>query len=332
MNCRNTFIFFFTIAQLNCNSNFKNASQSFLLKGSLSDFKDSTLLFLERDSTLDSSFIINGKFTFKGHLKESIEKVLLRTKDSKTYKFFWLENSVVTFKAEKSKFRDAIISGSKTQDEQNQLDAAIKTSENEKEQNILFIRKHPNSIISGYILSVYASTWGKDTSTILYRTLSNKIKNSSDGKEILSFITLNKEIKIGDQYQNFIQYDIDDREVKLSSLAGKIILVEFWASWCAPCRRENPHLLNVYNKYRDKDFEIIAVSTDNDKNEWKRAIKEDQLTWLNVNGRKGLENEAALIYGVSFYPSNFLINKQGIIIKKNIGYKELAEELFKLIK
>ena len=137
---------------------FTKQKAGFEIIGELSGFADSTLLFL--DDT-DSTFIINNKFHFIGSLDRNVKQVLLKTKNFSDYKFIWLENSVITFKAEKGKFRDAVIFGSKTQNEETKLDISIKATGKEKEQDVLFIKKHPNSIISAYTLSVYASTWVK---------------------------------------------------------------------------------------------------------------------------------------------------------------------------
>ena len=198
--------------------------EKFEIKGTLTGFADSTLIFLD---DIDSTFIINNQFHLRGSSKENVKQTLLRTSNFSDYKFFWLENSMITFKAEKGKFRDAIILGSKTQNQQNKLDIAIKNSNKETKENISFVRKHPNSIISANILSVYASTWGKDTTAVLYNMLSAEIKNTSYGKNIFEFITLNKNVKVGDKYVDFTQPNTEGKNVSLSDFNGKIVLLEF---------------------------------------------------------------------------------------------------------
>ena len=271
-------IFLFIIfVQFSCNgnSNIKNSNPTFVLTGSLIGFKDSTLLFLDRDKTVDSTFIINGKFRFSGKVKDSVEKVLLRTKDFKTYIFFWLENSNMTFNnVVGGSLKNAKITGSGIQEEEDQYGLLVKpyneiadslnslaksqgpNSENKtlkeaykKNESLIhditydYINNHPNSLFSISLLKSYYSTLGKEKTLYLFNKLATTYKNTVDGKEILSFITLNKDIKIGSPFEDFTQYDIEGKLVMLSSLAGIIILVEFWASWCSPCRKENPRLL-----------------------------------------------------------------------------------------
>ena len=309
----------------------------FEITGKLSGFADSTLIYLDDLTTsspihIDSTLVINNQFHFIGSNKEEVVRVILRTYNFSDYKYFWLENSAITFTAEKGKFREAVIIGSNTQNMQNQLDAAIKIKGKEKEQSIAFIRNNPNSIISSNILSVYASTWGKDTSTILYRNLSKKIKTTSYGKNIFEFITLNKNIKIGDKYIDFTEPNIEGKNVSLSDFNGKITLLDFWGSWCGPCREGNPELVKIYNEFKNRGFDILGVASDDKKEAWTEAVRKDNLTWQNVSDLKGDKNKAALIYGVSYYPANFLIDRSGVIIAKDLRGDALRNKLNEILK
>lgn len=308
----------------------------FEITGKLSGFADSTLIYLDDLTTsspihIDSTIVINNQFHFIGSNKEEVVRVILRTNNFSDYKYFWLENSAITFKAEKGKFREAVIIGSNTQNVQNQLDAAIKTNGKEKEQSIAFIRNHPNSIISANILSIYASTWGKDTSTLLYRNLSKKNKTTSYGKNILEFITLNKNIKVGDKYVDFSEPNIEGKSVSLSDFYGKVVLLEFWGSWCGPCREGNPELVKIYNEFKSTGFDILGVAADDKKDTWTEAVRKDSLTWQNVSDLKGDKNKAALIYGISYYPANFLIDRNGIIIAKDLRGDALRNKLREML-
>lgn len=309
----------------------------FQITGKLSGFADSTLIYLDDIITsspihIDSTLVFNNKFHFVGSVKEEVLKVILRTKNFSDYKYFWLENSAITFNTEKGKFRQAIISGSRTQNEQNKLDAVIKTTGKEKEQSIMFIRNHPNSIISADILSVYASMWGKDTSTILYSNLSKKIKTTSYGKNILEFITLNQNLKVGDKFIDFTQPNIEGKNISLSNFPGKVTLLEFWGSWCRACREGNPELVKIYNEFRNNGFEILGVAADDKKETWIEAVIKDSLTWQNVSDLKGNKNKATLIYGVSYYPTNFLIDTSGKIIAKDLRGEVLRKKLWEILK
>ena len=117
-------------------------------------------------------------------------------------------------------------------------------------------------------------------------------------------------------------------KINLASLKGKIVLVDFWASWCGPCRRAVPDLKNVYSKYQSKGFEIYGISLDDDKNNWKRAIKEDSTTWMHVIDATG---NIAFIWKVMYIPNTFLLDKTGKIIAVNPSHEELEELLQKLL-
>lgn len=310
--------------------------KGFQIIGSTTGLADSTLIFLEDASTssllkTDSTFIIDGKFSFSGSLKENVSQVILRTRDFSDYKFLWIENSIITFRGERGKFRQATITGSLTQNDQERLDSAIITTGNEREQNILFIRNNPASIISAHTLSVYSSTWGKDTSAMLFNNLSQELKNTSYGKNISAFIKLNRNLKIGDRYVDFSQPNIHGKMVNLSDFTGKVILLEFWGSWCFPCRQGNPELVKTYSEFKGKGFEILGVAADSKREDWVNAMQKDGLLWPNVCDLEGDKNRAALIYGVSSYPANFLIDKTGVIVAKDLIGENLREKLKEIL-
>ena len=126
--------------------------------------------------------------------------------------------------------------------------------------------------------------------------------------------------------------DPDGKIRKLSDLRGKVVLIDFWASWCGPCRRESPNVRNVYQKYHDKGFEVFSVSLDRDGNSWKKAIKDDQLVWPNhVSDLKYWSSEAAAIYGVRSIPAMFLLDREGRIVAKDLRGAALENAVRELI-
>jgi peroxiredoxin len=330
--------FTFILVSVLTTSFIQENKNEYRIVGTASGLEDNTVLYLEYKSSegnkgLDSAYIIDEKFSFTGELKLKVVNALIRTRNFSDYRFFWLENSVISFKAEKGKFQDAIIRGSETQNEENELNAILKTTEKgqEKAQYISFVDSHSNSIVSANLLSVYASTWGRETATTLYKKLSDEIKNTSYAKNVLEFISLNKDLKIGDKYADFSQEDTQQKLVSLSDYNGKIVLLEFWGSWCGPCRKENPELVKMYDEFKDKGFEILGVAAETSKNAWMKAIETDKLTWTNVTDFRGDKNKAALIYGVSYYPTNFLIDRTGTIISRDLKGDKLREKLKEIL-
>ena len=139
-----------------------------------------------------------------------------------------------------------------------------------------------------------------------------------------------KKTAIGAVAPEFSMNDTEGKAIALSSLKGKVVLVDFWASWCGPCRQENPNVVKVYQKYHSKGFEILGVSLDQRKEDWLKAVKDDNLTWIHVSDLQYWQNAAARLYGVNAIPQSFLLDKDGKIIAKGLRGEQLEKKLAEL--
>jgi peroxiredoxin len=309
-------------------------SQKFEIIGEAIGFADSTQIFLDTTNSqrgivpADSTYIINQRFHFTGSVTGTVSYVLIRTKKFEDYKFLWLENSKIKFTGTRGKFRNALVTGSKTQVEADLFDS---TAGNDRLKSVKFIIDHPNSIISANVLSVYATSWGKDTTAMLYNRLSDKMKQTSYGKDVEEYISLNKNPKIGEQYVDFTQQNTEGKDISLSDFAGKVILLDFWGSWCGPCRENNVELVKIYKEFKDQGFEIFGVAADGGKKEWLDAIEQDHMTWTNVTDFNGPKNKAALAYGIYKFPTNYLINRKGVLVGMDLYGDELRTRVREML-
>jgi len=309
---------------------------NYSINGTVRGFQNNSQLFLSDLSggtylKIDSVKIQNGKFQFKGKLKSNPVQFAVHTKDYTDRVSFWVENTPMTISLEKGKFRQAIIKGSKTQSEAETFNKIIEKAENETRATEQFIRENPASVISALQLGFIKSEISKESLVDLFKTLSPKVKKSIYGQRISDYLTLNKNPQIGEKYIDFEEKNSAGKSVKLSDYDGKIVLLDFWGTWCAPCIEAFPELIEIYKEFNGKGFEILGVAADAKMEAVKKVEDRFGITWINVSDLKGDQNKAVITYGINAFPANFLIDINGIIIARNLSGDELKNKLKELL-
>ena len=194
-------------------------------------------------------------------------------------------------------------------------------------EDLLFVKNNPSSFVSFYLTKkALGQEMNAAKAEPLFLLLDAAFQNSEQGKEVKEMIEIGKRSMVGVTAADFSQPDSTGKIIPLSSFRGKYVLVDFWASWCGPCRAESPALVKAYNKYKTKNFEILSVSLDENRDRWLKAIKDDQYTWPQVSDLKQ-ENAVAILYGINSIPFSFLLDPNGKIIARNLRGAELEKKL-----
>jgi thiol-disulfide isomerase/thioredoxin len=326
-------------------------------------YDDHTLLYLtdvETDVAIDSGYIINSKLVFSLELKEPTQLILLtdyKIREDFEYKFFWKENRRMTIRAEKGNLRNAEINGSELQSQvdllnsgkahlQEKLDSlqneinSISQQDEEKintlkiaQKDILkemtaidveYIKQHPDYLNSVIVLTSVAKNFPKKQTVELYENLNPEVQSTKYGEAVKKYLALKKDIGVEGTAIDFLIPDLEGNMVQLNKFENKYILLDFWASWCAPCRKENKVLLKNYKKYKDKGFEIIGVNLDKKRNDWEKAVEKDGIIWTNASGN---ENDITITYNIQSLPKNYIIDPNGVIIAEDIVGDQLEAKL-----
>jgi peroxiredoxin len=216
------------------------------------------------------------------------------------------------------------------------IDAAFdKLTEQKNIKNKQYLKDNASSPIAMFVLKQYAGyDINADDVEPLFLALPELLRASPAGKDMSEKIETAKKTGIGKMAMDFTQNDTLGNPVSLSSFRGKYVLIDFWASWCGPCRQENPNVVKAFNAYNGKGFTVLGVSLDQPtaKDKWMKAIHDDNLTWTQVSDLKYWKNDVAVQYGIQAIPQNFLIDPQGKIVGKNLRGEALNKKLAELFK
>lgn len=270
------------------------------------------------------------KLNSKASLYESVVQGGATQKEYNIY-----EGEIAEVQAELDKRQDLTTKYVETRDRVF-LDAArlhlgeFKKKKIDYEEN--YIKQHPDSYITLNLVQERRGLYDPKIFGPYYDGLSERMKVTPSGLQMGKRLELAKKTGIGTQAIEVVQEGVDGTVISLSSLRGQYVLLDFWASWCAPCRAENPGLVSIYEQFKDRNFEILAVSLDKSREAWLKAIKDDGLQWLHVSELDGWKNSAAKAYGVSAVPQNILIDPNGLIVAKNLKGEKLRNKLISLLR
>ena len=216
------------------------------------------------------------------------------------------------------------------------IDAAFdKLTEQKNLKNKQYLKDNASSPIAMFVLKQYAGyDINADDVEPLFLALPEQLRASPAGKDMAEKLETAKKTGIGKMAMDFTQNDTLGNPVSLSSFRGKYVLIDFWASWCGPCRQENPNVVKAFNAYNSKGFTVLGVSLDQPtaKDKWMKAIHDDKLTWTQVSDLKYWKNDVAVQYGIQAIPQNYLIDPQGKIVGKNLRGEALNKKLAEIFK
>ncbi|HEV8083167.1 MAG TPA: TlpA disulfide reductase family protein [Chitinophagaceae bacterium] len=362
-------ILFFSVA---CNHHYyakatNGNERNYILYGKVDGLDSGMLYLVHIDTTgkvllpaLDSVNFTNGFFLFRGKIPNP-EPCKLMLKDLKQgwpwTAYFILDSGITTAQLFKDSMANSLISGTEVQERftafnKKILNVAItyqktaiayrKESKNTDSLDSQFyknkydlilneVKENPKSLVSAYLVKRnLEEQWSATDLEEIYNSLENK--NNYYSNYLLKLIIAKQQTQLNKPAPNFKIVDSKNRTLTNETFKGKYLLIDFWASWCPPCREENPYLMKAYKKFADKGFEIVSISLDENKKNWEDAVKQDSLSWIQVCDLNGSHSRISEDFGFLTIPTNFLIDKEGRIINKNLrdtSIENVLQEVFK---
>lgn len=342
----------------------------YVVKGKIEGSGSLTFYLQKREAgklvNIDSAISKKGVFTLKGGAIEYPQLVQLVAGDTRKRTSFYLENSIITVKGSLDSLFKAEISGSKTQDEykafvnsnkplsdfysniysqyqeatqsgNTTLLADIERRADSVQTEMLnnqknFVLNNPSSYVTPSILGSISYEMEGDELEAMINKLDTAITALPQIVSLKERVIQMKVVAIGKKAPDFTMNDVNGNPVSLSlKIGSKLLLIDFWAAWCGPCRKENPNVVKAYNEFNKQGFDILGVSLDNNREDWIKAIADDKLTWTHVSDLQRGNNAAAKLYAVYVIPSNFLLDQTGTIIAKNLSGDDLYNKLKEIL-
>ena len=301
-----------------------NTKDTYKITANIKDLPSGKVKLLKLDLNtnktilVDSTRMINGKFNFTGKIKNPYVHTIT-INDTVLRIHLFLEKGKISINGKKTNYK---INGSK----ETTLFRSYKTdSLFEKQTGLKIMTKYANTTFAAFVAyyQFQLFNYNEKTRTDIMNGFDTNVKQSIYYKHLAKLNTTLNRVAISKKAPNFKIKNTKGKTIELNQFKGDYVLLDFWASWCAPCRAENPELVSVYQKLKTENFEIISISVDTKKDKWLKAIADDGLTWTNVSNLKGWDYITDL-YGVKAVPQNFLLDKNGIIIAKNCKPHEIA--------